>query len=251
MDRRFVLLAPSLALLLLSALGWWLWPPPPLEPRLAWPALVVLGLVSGAALLAAAWLLERTLPSFRRTSRRLERLVRDLRLPPWAALLAALASGVSEELFFRGWLLPTGGLWLQALVFMALHPAGRSGWSYTLFTGAAGLLFGVLTLASGSLWPALVAHVAVNLHGFSLGGEAWRRRALTPAAAGAPRPSSRSVEVGADARDRLAQRGLLADQREADVALAGGTEGEAGRERDAGGAGEPLGEGDRVATRRR
>ena len=235
MDRRVVLLVPSLALLLLTAVGWWLWPPPPLEPRLAWPWLVALGLGSGAALLLAAWLLERTLPSFRHTSRRLERLVRDLRLPPWAAFGAALLSGVSEELFFRGWLLPTGGLWLQALIFMALHPAGRSGWSYTLFTGVAGLVFGLLTLASGSLWPALIAHVAVNLHGFTLGGERLRRRP--------------SVEVGAHARDGLAQRVAVAHEREADVPLAGGAEGEAGGEGDARGSGEPLGEGDRVASR--
>lgn len=233
MDRRALLLLPSLALLLLTALGWWLWPPAPLTPRVAWYASVALGVAAAAALLAAAWLLERTLPSFRRTSRRLERLVRDLRLPPWAALLAALASGVSEELFFRGWLLPTGGLWLQALVFMALHPAGRSGWSYTLFTGVAGLLFGALTLYSGSLWPALIAHVAVNLHGFTLGGERLRRD---------------SVEVGADARHGLAQRVGVTDQREAHVPLARGAEGDAGRERDAGAAGEPLGEGDGVAS---
>ncbi|TVR85153.1 MAG: hypothetical protein EA416_17320, partial [Trueperaceae bacterium] len=30
--------------------------------------------------------------------------------------------------------------------------------------------FGAVTVATGSLWPALIAHVAVNLHGFSLGG---------------------------------------------------------------------------------
>ena len=229
MDRRVVLLVPSLTLLLLSAVGWWLWPPPPLEPRLAWPWSVALGLATGAALLAAAWLLDRTLPSFRRTSRRLERLVRDLRLPAWAALLATL-----EELFFRGWLLPTAGLWLQALVFMLLHPAGRSGWSYTLFTGVAGLTFGALTLASGSLVPAVVAHVAVNLHGFTLGGEGLRRRD--------------SVEVGAHPSDRFTQRVAVTHQREADEPLAGGAEAEPGGESDAGGAGEPRREGDGVGS---
>ncbi len=167
MDRRLALLLPSLTLLLLTALGWTLWPPPKTEPRLAWPWLIVIGVATGATLLAGATLLERTVPSFRRTSRRLERLVRDLRLPRGGALLAALVSGVSEELFFRGWLLPSAGLWWQALVFMLLHPAGRAGWSYTLYTGVAGLAFGAVTVATGSLWPALIAHVGVNLHGFS------------------------------------------------------------------------------------
>ena len=178
MDRRLALLLPSLVLLLLSAVGWGLWPPPIREARLAWPGLVAVGIATGALLLAGAWLLERTVPGFRRTSKRLERLVRDLHLPPGGALLAALVSGVSEELFFRGWLLPTAGLWWQALAFMLLHPAGRSGWSYTVYTGVAGLVFGAVTLATGSLWPALIAHVGVNLHGFSIGG----RRPRPPAA---------------------------------------------------------------------
>lgn len=170
MDRRLALTLPSLVLLALTAVGWWLWPPAASEPRLPWYGLIGAGLAAALALLAGAALLERTVPSFARTSRRLERLVRDLRLSPGAALAAALLSGVSEELFFRGWLLPTIGVWWQALLFMALHPAGRSGWAYTAYTGVAGVAFGALTLATGSLWPALIAHVAVNLHGFSLGG---------------------------------------------------------------------------------
>ena len=186
MDRRLVLLLPSLALLGLSAFGWLVWPPPPSEPRLAWPGLIAAGVATGAALLAGAWLLERSVPSFRHATRRLERLVRDLRLPPGGALAAALVSGVSEELFFRGWLLPTAGLWVQALLFMLLHPAGRAGWAYTAYTGLAGLVFGALTLASGSLWPALIAHVGVNLHGFSAGLRQGRRGSGPPPPA-APR----------------------------------------------------------------
>lgn len=178
-DRRLTLLLPSLVLLVLTGVGWWLWPPPASEPRLGALGLVAVGVGTALALLLGAALLERSVPSFRRTSRRLERLVRDLRLPPGGALAAALVSGVTEELFFRGWLLPTVGLWWQALVFMLLHPAGRSGWAYTLYTGVAGLAFGALTLATGSLWPALIAHVAVNLHGFSQGG-----RGARPAPAG-------------------------------------------------------------------
>jgi len=196
-DRRLTLLVPSAVLLVLSGLGWWLWPPAPLESRWSWPWQLLGGVGVGAALLAGAWLLERTLPSFRATSRRLERLVRDLRLTRAQALAGALASGVSEELFFRGWLLGVGGLWWQALVFMLLHPAGRRGWSYTLYTGVAGLVLGWLTLASGSLWPALIAHVAVNLHGLTLGGSA-----------------ERSIQPVAQPRDSVTQGGGVAHERE-------------------------------------
>jgi len=200
-DRRLTLALPSLVLLVLTAIGWWLWPPAPSESRLAWPGLVGVGVATGVALLAGAALLERTVPSFRRTSRRLERLVRDLRLSPGAALAAALVSGVSEELFFRGWLLPTVGVWWQALLFMLLHPAGRSGWAYTAYTGVAALVFGAVTVATESLWPALIAHVAVNLHGFSLGGCGPRSAVRPGVAAGGPR-SADGVNPGTSGSER-------------------------------------------------
>ena len=46
-----------------------------------------------------------------------------------------------------------------------------------------------MTLATDSLWPALIAHVGVNLHGFSLGG----RR---PGPSAAPRSGSAASEGG-------------------------------------------------------
>jgi uncharacterized protein len=176
-DRRWLLIAPSLVLMLLVVPLWVLWPPPTAVARFAWPTLVLLGLATGALLLALAALLERSNASFRHASRRLEHLVRGLRLDPSAAAGLALVTGVAEEVFFRGWLLHVAGLWGQAAVFMLLHPAGRRGWAYTVFTGFAGLVFGLLTLATGSLVSAVVAHVAVNLHGFVSGALGARRRA--------------------------------------------------------------------------
>ena len=176
MDRRWLLIAPSLVLMLLVVPLWLLWPPPPAAPRASLPTLVLLGLGAGALLLGLGVLLERYVASFRHASRRLEQLVRNLRLDPGAAAGIALVTGVAEEVFFRGWLLHVAGLWGQAAVFMLLHPAGRRGWAYTAFTGFAGLVFGMLTLATGSLVSAIVAHVAVNLHGFVSGALGARRR---------------------------------------------------------------------------
>jgi uncharacterized protein len=176
-DRRVLVALPSLVLLALLVPLWWRWPPPPLEARLGLVGLVAAGLATALALLAVAAGLERSNASFRTTSARLERLVRSLRLHPALALALALLTGVVEELFFRGWLMPHVGLVVQAALFMLLHPAGRSGWMYTLFTGFAGLVFGALVLATGSLVPALVAHVAVNAHGLTVRG---RQGPLTP-----------------------------------------------------------------------
>jgi uncharacterized protein len=169
LDRAALVALPSLVLLTLLLPLWWRWPPPPVAPRGGPLGLVGAGIATALILLALAALLERSVPSFRATSRRLEQFVRSLRLPPAVALGLALLTGVSEELFFRAWLMPHVGLVPQALLFMLLHPAGRSGWAYTLFTGLAGLALGGVVLATGSLVPAVVAHVAVNAHGFLAG----------------------------------------------------------------------------------
>lgn len=88
------------------------------------------------------------------------------------ALLLALASGVGEEVFFRGalqnalfggWL----GMLLQALVFAAFHPVpDRSAWSYPLFIFLGGLMFGASYLLTGSLVPGILAHYLHNARGF-------------------------------------------------------------------------------------
>ena len=59
-----------------------------------------------------------------------------------------------------------GGVWGQALIFGAMHPAPLKGWSYTAYTFLAGLAFGYATLLTGNLWAAMIAHFCVNLQGF-------------------------------------------------------------------------------------
>jgi uncharacterized protein len=176
-DRRVLVVVPSMVLLAITAVVWPLWPPPPIEPRLSPLGLVVAGLLAAVLAIVAGSLLVRFSASFRAASKRLERTVRSLGLSPASSSGLALLTGVSEELFFRGWLLHAIGPWGQAAVFMLMHPAGRAGWAYTAFTGVAGLAFGLLTLLTGSLVPAIVAHVGVNLHGFlSAPGTTFRGR---------------------------------------------------------------------------
>ncbi|GIW35285.1 CPBP family intramembrane glutamic endopeptidase [Meiothermus sp.] len=88
------------------------------------------------------------------------------------ALLLALASGLAEEVFFRGalqnallggWL----GVLLQALVFTLFHPVpDRKAWAYTLFIFCGGLMFGTAYLLTGSLVPGILAHYLHNARGF-------------------------------------------------------------------------------------
>lgn len=79
----------------------------------------------------------------------------------------ALAPGIGEELFFRGWLLrvaaPLIGRWSAvatcALLFGMLH----GGLLHALAAVTMGLYLGAVTLASGSVRAALVCHVGNNL----------------------------------------------------------------------------------------
>ncbi len=135
-------------------------------PRLALGWQLAAGVGLGLALLAVAWLLERSLPSFRFASRLMEQALRSLALPAWSALPLAAVTAVGEELFFRGALLGVIGLVGQALLFGLFHPVPRRGWAYPAYAALAGLALGALTLAAGSLLPAMVAHFGVNLQGF-------------------------------------------------------------------------------------
>jgi len=162
--RRALLFAPSLVLGVLGGV-WVLLRPWPYSVDTGPAGQVLAGVLSAALLLGAAWLLERTVPSFRYASRLMESALRAVSLPAWTTLLLAAATAGAEELFFRGGLLPLVGVVPQALLFGLFHPVPRRAWAYPAFAAVAGLVFGGLTLATGSLLPAMVAHFAVNLQG--------------------------------------------------------------------------------------
>jgi membrane protease YdiL (CAAX protease family) len=85
----------------------------------------------------------------------------------WQLALVALAAGLGEELMFRGllqaglarWLTIPGGVWLAlaaaSLVFGAFHWLNTT---YAILAALAGVYFGWLLIATGSLWPPIVAH---------------------------------------------------------------------------------------------
>ncbi|MDE0886219.1 MAG: CPBP family intramembrane metalloprotease [Myxococcota bacterium] len=79
------------------------------------------------------------------------------------ALLLALASGLAEEMFFRGALQPRAGLWLASFLFACVHFVPRRPLlPWTLFAAAAGLVFGWLFEWTGNLIAPITAHVVVN-----------------------------------------------------------------------------------------
>lgn len=79
-------------------------------------------------------------------------------------LVLGLASGIAEELFFRGLLTAWLGLIVSSIAFGALHQLrGKSGMVWTIWAGIMGFLFGGLFLATGSLLGPMLAHAAINV----------------------------------------------------------------------------------------
>jgi membrane protease YdiL (CAAX protease family) len=146
------------------------WRAPPRRAWLLLPAIVA-GTLSLGGLLwrqATAWFPhDRLVTPFLDTIEALD--------TPAGLVALTLAPGVCEELLFRGALLGLlrrrlplwGAILAQAVAFSLLH-ASATRLPHTL---ALGVVYGLLTVRTRSLWPAIAAHVAHNLLSLRLGAE--------------------------------------------------------------------------------
>jgi membrane protease YdiL (CAAX protease family) len=79
------------------------------------------------------------------------------------AILLAVASGMAEEMFFRGALQPRVGLLMASVLFGVVHFVPRREFlPWTAFALCAGVLFGALFEMTGNLIAPIVAHAVVN-----------------------------------------------------------------------------------------
>lgn len=163
----------SLALVVVS-LAWAAWRDLPFGTLLApTPAGVLGGALAGAGLWSTIPLLLRS-PGMRRIWHEV--------LGPFASTLStrdvvavAALSGFTEELFFRGVLLPETGVVVSSLCFGALHALTAT---YFVWATAVGAGMSALTLASDSLVVPIVAHATYNFGALLL----LRRAAAAPIA---------------------------------------------------------------------
>jgi uncharacterized protein len=72
----------------------------------------------------------------------------------------AASASITEELFFRGALVPTVGVVIAAVAFGALHL--RSGVAWSVLAAMFGAALGIVFMASGSLAGPVIAHFAVD-----------------------------------------------------------------------------------------
>jgi membrane protease YdiL (CAAX protease family) len=80
-----------------------------------------------------------------------------------ALVLMAVASGIGEELFFRGLLSPLIGIVLSSLAFGVLHQVRGSGrWAWAAWATLLGASLALVYALTGQLIGPIVAHVAIN-----------------------------------------------------------------------------------------
>ena len=84
-------------------------------------------------------------------------------LSPAEITVLALASGLAEEIFFRGAMQPVLGLLVTSLIFGAFHLGPREVFpAWAIWAFVIGLLFGSIFELTGVLWGPVLAHVWIN-----------------------------------------------------------------------------------------
>lgn len=135
---------------------------------LRWSVLdCIWGLTLGLSITLASSIVYRIWPAYRQSADfYLELVIKPLATPDiiWLGLLP----GMSEELLFRGVMLPAIGLsWfglgISSLCFGVMHFSGSQHWPYVVWATVIGLVLGFSTVATGNLLVPIVAHVATNL----------------------------------------------------------------------------------------
>lgn len=134
----------------------------------SWDAASILtGIGLGLIITSASFVVYRLWPAYRRSSDfYLEFVLKPLLLPDiiWVGLLP----GLSEELLFRGVMLPalglnTTGVAISSLCFGALHLSGSQQWSYVIWATIVGALLGFSAVVTHNLLVPIVAHTFTNL----------------------------------------------------------------------------------------
>ncbi|MBD2094377.1 CPBP family intramembrane metalloprotease [Trichocoleus sp. FACHB-591] len=132
------------------------------------------GIGLGLGISATSAIIYRLWPAYRQSANLyLDLVIRPLAWPDlvWLGLLP----GISEELLFRGVMLPAlgfdlTGLALSSLCFGALHLSSLKNWPYMLWAMAIGAVLGLSALITGNLLVPLAAHIVTNL----ISGCVWK-----------------------------------------------------------------------------
>ncbi|MEL6555941.1 MAG: CPBP family intramembrane glutamic endopeptidase [Cyanobacteria bacterium J06621_11] len=160
-----VALAATAIILLLIARIWQFFEPFRLPVVLSWQA-TYLGIALGVGISAGSALVYRLWPAYRQSADvYLTFVLTPLLISD--CLWIGLLPGMSEELLFRGVMLPafglnTAGLLFSSLCFGIMHMSKPHQWPYAVWATGVGFVFGVSVLTTGNLLVPIVAHVVAN-----------------------------------------------------------------------------------------
>lgn len=176
LTRTQVLIAMgATALLLLFAAKVWQYfhAFPPLD--MAWQANhALLGIGLGLGITGASAIVYQLWPQYRMSaSLYLQLVIKPL---VWTDLIwLGLLPGLSEELLFRGVMLPAlglnwAGLIFSSLCFGILHLNSPKQWSYVVWVSIVGFALGYSALSTGNLLVPVIAHITTNI----ITGLSWK-----------------------------------------------------------------------------
>lgn len=128
---------------------------------------LIWGLGLAVVITSTSGIVYRIWPAYRRSADiYLELVIKPL---IWADIIwLGLLPGLSEELLFRGVMLPALGLNLTAviissLLFGILHLSGANQWPYVVWATIIGFALGYCALVTGNLLVPIIAHIITNL----------------------------------------------------------------------------------------
>ncbi|XP_042497386.1 uncharacterized protein LOC122076146 isoform X2 [Macadamia integrifolia] len=142
-----------------------------------WHLELITGLV--ALISSCRYLLLKTWPDFAESSEAANQQVLSS-LQPVDYIVVAFLPGFSEELLFRGALLPLFGLdWKSALIvaaiFGVLHLGGGRRYSFAIWATFVGFAYGYAAIISSSIIVPMVSHALNNV----IGGVLWKHTSST------------------------------------------------------------------------
>lgn len=164
-SELLIAMAATAIILLLIARIWMFFEPFQFPSALSWKQ-GGLGLLIGLGISVVSALTYRIWPAYRKSADvYLAFVLAPLILSD--SLWIGLLPGMSEELLFRGVMLPAIGLNFTGLLFSSLcfgilHMSGPRQWPYALWATAIGFVLGGSALLTGNLLVPIVAHVVTN-----------------------------------------------------------------------------------------
>ncbi len=135
---------------------------------------LLLSLALAVSITLCSGIIYRLWPAYQRSADYyLELVIKPLM---WTDIIwLGLLPGLSEELLFRGVMLPALGLnlaavFISSVLFGVLHLSGNGQWPYVVWATIIGFALGYCALVTGNLVVPVVAHIITNL----VSGSLWK-----------------------------------------------------------------------------